>query len=54
MADADYGYVGAGVGRIALYRGKVCVERGIPKPKPWSTFSSLSRKTKNEDRRNNF
>lgn len=30
MADADYGYVGAGVGRIALYRCKVCVERGIP------------------------
>lgn len=30
MADANYGYVGAGVGRIALYRGKVCVERGIP------------------------
>lgn len=30
MADADYGYVGAGVGRIALYRGKVCVERGLP------------------------
>lgn len=30
MADADYGYVGAGVGRIALYRSKVCVERGIP------------------------
>ena len=30
MADADYGYVGAGVGRIALYRGKICVERGIP------------------------
>lgn len=30
MADADYGYVGAGVGRIALYRGKVCVERGVP------------------------
>lgn len=30
MADADFGYVGAGVGRIALYRGKVCVERGIP------------------------
>lgn len=30
MADADYGYVGAGPGRIALYRGKECVERGIP------------------------
>ena len=22
MADADYGYVGAGAGRISLYRGK--------------------------------
>ena len=30
MADADYGYVGAGRGRISLYRNKVCVEKGIP------------------------
>lgn len=30
MADADYGYVGAGVGRISLYRQKECVERNIP------------------------
>ena len=30
MADADYGYVGAGPGQVSLYRGKVCVERGIP------------------------
>ena len=30
MADADYGYVGAGVGRISLYKGKVCVEKNIP------------------------
>ena len=30
MADADYGYVGAGAGRISLYKGKVCVERNIP------------------------
>ena len=29
MADADYGYVGAGPGQVSLYRGKVCVERGI-------------------------
>ena len=29
MADADYGYVGAGRGQINLYRGKECVERGI-------------------------
>lgn len=30
MADADYGYVGAGRGRVSLYRGKVCVEKNIP------------------------
>ncbi len=30
MADADYGYVGAGVGRISLYKGKECVEKNIP------------------------
>ncbi|MFC2465490.1 MAG: (E)-4-hydroxy-3-methylbut-2-enyl-diphosphate synthase [Bacteroidota bacterium] len=30
MADADYGYVGAGKGRISLYKGKTCVERNIP------------------------
>lgn len=30
MADADYGYVGAGVGRISLYKGKECVLRNIP------------------------
>ena len=30
MADADYGYVGAGVGRVSLYRGKECVVRNIP------------------------
>ena len=29
MADADYGYVGAGPGKITLYRGKEIVERGI-------------------------
>lgn len=30
MADADYGYVGAGRGRISLYRGKDCIEKNIP------------------------
>lgn len=29
MADADYGYVGAGIGKVSLYRGKQCVERNI-------------------------
>lgn len=30
MADADYGYVGAGRGKVSLYRGKICVEKNIP------------------------
>ncbi len=30
MADADYGYVGAGPGKISLYKGKDCVEHNIP------------------------
>ena len=29
MADADFGYVGAGPGRINLYVGKECIERNI-------------------------
>lgn len=30
MADADYGYVGAGPGRVTLYRGKTPVVKNIP------------------------
>ena len=30
MADADYGYVGAGRGKISLYKQKICVEKNIP------------------------
>jgi hypothetical protein len=30
MADADFGYVGGGPGKINLYVGKNCVEKGIP------------------------
>lgn len=30
MADADYGYVGAGVGNVSIYRGKTPVEKNIP------------------------
>jgi (E)-4-hydroxy-3-methylbut-2-enyl-diphosphate synthase len=29
MADADFGYVGSGVGKITLYRGKEVVRRGV-------------------------
>lgn len=30
MADADYGYVGAGRGKISLYKKQSCIERNIP------------------------
>ena len=30
MADADYGYVGAGRGKISLYKRKECIEKNIP------------------------
>ena len=30
MADADYGYVGAGPGKVSLYKQKQCVEKNIP------------------------
>jgi (E)-4-hydroxy-3-methylbut-2-enyl-diphosphate synthase len=30
MADADYGYVGAGRGKISLYKGQTCIEKNIP------------------------
>jgi (E)-4-hydroxy-3-methylbut-2-enyl-diphosphate synthase len=30
MADADYGYVGSGVGKITLYRGKEVIKKSVP------------------------
>lgn len=30
MADADYGYVGAGPGRVSIYRGKELIRKNIP------------------------
>ncbi len=30
MADADYGYVGAGPGKVSLYKGKQLVKKNIP------------------------
>lgn len=30
MADADYGYVGSGKGKITLYKGKEVVKRAVP------------------------
>ena len=45
MADADFGYVGSGPGKISLYVGKECVERNIPSETPKSVSSSSSRTT---------
>ena len=33
MADADYGYVGTGIGKITLYKGKTVIQRNIPESK---------------------
>ena len=30
MADADYGYVGSGKGKITLYKGKEVMKRSVP------------------------
>jgi (E)-4-hydroxy-3-methylbut-2-enyl-diphosphate synthase len=30
MADADYGYVGAGRGRVSLYKKQICVRKNVP------------------------
>lgn len=44
MADADYGYVGAGVGKISLYKGKECVEKSIPAEEAVSHLVELIKK----------
>jgi (E)-4-hydroxy-3-methylbut-2-enyl-diphosphate synthase len=33
MADADFGYVGTGIGKITLYKGKEVVKRNVPAEK---------------------
>lgn len=33
MADADYGYVGAGVGNVSLYKGKQLMAKNLPADK---------------------
>lgn len=30
MADADYGYVGAGPGKVTLYKNKIAIKKNIP------------------------
>ena len=46
MADADYGYVGAGRGKISLYRAKECIEKNIPESEAVDRLLELIRKDK--------
>ena len=41
MADADYGYVGAGRDRVSLYKGKECVLKNIPQEEAVSELLKL-------------
>ena len=45
MADADFGYVGAGVGRISLYKGRDCVEKNIPQEEAIPRLIALIKKS---------
>lgn len=41
MADADYGYVGAGRGRVSIYRGKDLIEKNIPREEALAALIAL-------------
>ena len=49
MADADYGYVGAGRGKISLYKGKQCVEKNIPEEDAVEHLLRLIRESEKKD-----
>lgn len=44
MADADYGYVGAGRGKISLYKKKECIEKNIPEEEAVERLIELIKK----------
>lgn len=48
MADADYGYVGAGRGKISLYRRKECIEKNIPEEEAVEKLLELIKKCEAE------
>jgi len=56
MADADYGYVGSGVDKITLYRGKDIVKRGVTSSKAVDELIGLIREDGNwsESSENDF
>jgi (E)-4-hydroxy-3-methylbut-2-enyl-diphosphate synthase len=44
MADADFGYVGSGKGKITLYKGKEVVKRGVPSDKAVDELINIIKK----------
>ena len=50
MADADYGYVGAGINHVSLYRKQVCVEKNIPQEVAVEHLLALIRKDREGER----
>jgi len=48
MADADYGYVGSGPGRITLYKGREVVRRNIPEEQAIDALLELIEKSQME------
>ena len=46
MADADFGYVGAGRDRVSLYKGKECVLKNIPQEEAVEQLLNLINNTK--------
>ncbi|MBR4153918.1 MAG: flavodoxin-dependent (E)-4-hydroxy-3-methylbut-2-enyl-diphosphate synthase, partial [Paludibacteraceae bacterium] len=47
MADADFGYIGAGMGKVSLYRGKECVMKNIPEEEAIDKLLELINSSKN-------
>ncbi len=41
MADADYGYVGMGHGKVALFKGKEMVKKGVDELQVFETLNDL-------------
>ena len=48
MADADYGYVGAGRGKVSLYKGRECVLKNIPQEEAVEQLLALIEKDRSQ------
>ena len=47
MADADYGYVGAGKGKVSLYKGKECILKNIAQEEATQQLLAFIRQDQN-------